>query len=365
MRGAVKSEGRDIPVESPDFSLDYAQEHLFERVSVARDYDLLTEALRHGRGGVSHTELRGALAQRESSGAILRDGEEIATSASLRRERNMIELVNRGIGTCERLGGENRLTASDCLNPEQKRAVEFVLDSHDRVVGISGAAGTGKTATLCELSRGLKEARREILAIAPTMSAVEELQKVGFGNAVTVERLLHDQSVQNAVRGKVIIVDEAGMVSARQMEEVLRLAEKQSARVVFTGDTSQIQSVEAGDSLRILENESRLKSISLTQVQRQTVRRYREAIEELRRNPERGVEKLEAIGAVREVAPADRAEEVAKAFVAAQSERNGLASVLVVCPTHEEIYGVTDAIRSHRKTGGSSARPCRRRGMRR
>ena len=344
--------GKAIPVDSPAASLDHAQAHVFERVSVARDHDILTEALRHGRGSIGHRELRGTLAARESSGAILRDGEEIATSASLKRERDMIELVNRGIGRFERLGGAERFVVSDRLNPEQKRAVEFVLDSRDRVVSISGAAGTGKTATLKELSRGLTDARREILAVAPTMSAVEELQKVGFGSAVTLERLLQDQNVQNAARGKVIILDEAGMVSARQMDELLGMAEKQSARVVFTGDTRQIQSVEAGDSLRILENESRLKSVSLTQVQRQTVRDYREAIEELRRNPERGFEKLEAIGAVREVADADRAGEVAKAFGDALNERGGLTSVLVVCPTHEEINRVTNAIREDRKRRG-------------
>jgi Flp pilus assembly CpaF family ATPase len=107
----------------------------------------------------------------------------------------MIELVNRGIGRCERLGGAERFVASDRLNPEQKRAVEFVLNSRDHVVDISGAAGTGKTTTLQELSRGLTEGGREILAVEPTMSAVEELQKVGFGNAVTVERLVQDQSV--------------------------------------------------------------------------------------------------------------------------------------------------------------------------
>ena len=75
--------GKAIPVDSPAASLDYAQAHVFERVSVARDHDILTEALRHGRGSLSHTELRGTLAARESSGAILRDGEEIATRPSL------------------------------------------------------------------------------------------------------------------------------------------------------------------------------------------------------------------------------------------------------------------------------------------
>src|SRR5215469_2209773 len=344
--------GKTIAVDSPEPSLDYAQAHVFERVSVARDHEILTEALRYGRGAIGHRELRGTLAQRESRGAVLRDGAEIATRVSLERERAMIELVNRGIGRCERLGGAERFIASDRLNPEQKRAVQFVLDSRDRVVNVSGAAGTGKTATLEELSRGLMEAGREAVAVAPTISAVEELQRVGFGKPATLERLLQDRPVQNGLRGKVIILDEAGMVSARQMDEFLRLAESQNARVILTGDTRQIQSVEAGDSLRVLETESRLRSVGLTQVQRQTARDYRDAVEELRRNPERGFEKLELIGAVREVAPADRAREVARVFSEARNEQGGLASVLIVCPTHEEINRVTDAIRSDRKMQG-------------
>ena len=97
------------------------------------------------------------------------------------------------------------------------------------------------------------------------------------------------------------------MVSSRQMAELLAVAERQSARIVFSGDTRQIQSVEAGDALRVLETESRLKSTSLVQVQRQTAAAYREVIEELRRNPERGFEKLDAIGAVREVSWEERA----------------------------------------------------------
>jgi len=68
------------------------------------------------------------------------------------------------------------------------------------------------------------------------------------------------------------VLDEAGMVSGRQMHEFLKLAEQQSARVVFSGDTKQIQSVEAGDALRVLENEPCLKSTSLTEVHRQNLK---------------------------------------------------------------------------------------------
>ena len=181
---------------------------------MAREHEVLTEALRHGRGQVNKPELEGLLALQESSGAILREGGEIATAESLRREREMVSWVNQGIGKCKPLGGNQQFVASDRLRPEQKRAVTFILGSRDEAVNMRGAAGTSKTATLKDLRRGLAEAGREVLALAPTMSAVEELQKIGFAEAITAERLLHDERLQATLRGRVVILDEAGMISA-------------------------------------------------------------------------------------------------------------------------------------------------------
>src|SRR5204863_8989181 len=142
----------------------------------------------------------------ESSGAILRDGNQIATTESLIREREMIELVNRGIGSFPRVGGTKTFLASRTLRAEQRNAIQFVLDSQDRAVNIQGAAGTGKTATLREFGRALREGGNGVQAIAPTMSADEELQKVGFTNAMTVERLLQDQRMHAMPRRKVVMV---------------------------------------------------------------------------------------------------------------------------------------------------------------
>jgi ATP-dependent exoDNAse (exonuclease V) alpha subunit len=331
-----------LSVASSAPSLDYAKDHIFERVSVVQDHELLTEALRHGRGRIRLGELKGELSVQESAGRVLRSRREVATKTSLEREQKMIATVNRGLGGFEPLVGAHTFVVSDRLRPQQKHAVEFVLRSRDLAVSISGAAGTGKTATLKELRRGLMEAGRAVVAIAPTMSAVEELQKVGFADAVTVERLLQDPRIRGGIPGKVVILDEAGMVSARQMANLLRLAEECSLRVVFSGDTKQILSVEAGDALRILEEESRLKTVRLTQVQRQTRKEYRAAMEELRRHPERGFGKLEAMGAVREVGFSERAAAIADAYAVASGE------TLVVCATHDEIDRVTEAIRERR-----------------
>ncbi len=245
-------------------SLAYSQAHIFERLSVARVHEVLTEALRHGRGNVALSDLQGSLSLERAKGTLISSGDEIATHASLQRERDMIAVANRGVDRYDCLGKSREFEPAAQLRPEQRRAVEAVLDSRDLAINVRGAAGTGKTATLREIDRGLREAGHDVLAVAPTRSAVDELEKVGFRDAMTVSRLLEHQEPQSALRGKILIVDEAGMVSGRQMQSLLHLAEDQGARIVFSGDTRQIPSVEASDDLRILERESDLKSVSLT-----------------------------------------------------------------------------------------------------
>ena len=330
-------------------SLQYAKEHLFERNSVVRDHELMTEALRHGRGQIDPGQLRGELELEQSQGSLIRAGDNLATRDSLEREQRMIATVDRGIGRFERLGGEREFHPSERLREEQQRAAHQVLDSRDLAINLRGAAGTGKTATLHEIDRGLHDAGRDVVAVAPTRSAVEELRKVGFKDAMTISRLL-DSPEQASLYGKVLVVDEAGMVSGRQMEGLLRLAEREHARILFSGDTRQIQSVEASDALRILERESQMKSISLTGVQRQTQAEYRDAIQTLRQAPEQGFQKLEQLGAIREVPYLERPQAVASAYRELTTDPN--RKVLVVAGTHEEIGRITHAIREGMKQSG-------------
>src|SRR5580692_3918334 len=59
-----------VAVDSSASSLEHAQEHIFERVSVALDHELLTEALRHGRGRIRLADLKGGLSLQESAGKV-------------------------------------------------------------------------------------------------------------------------------------------------------------------------------------------------------------------------------------------------------------------------------------------------------
>ena len=137
------------------------------------------------------------------------------------------------------------------------------------------------------------------------------------------------------------------MVSGRQMEGLLDMARREDARILFSGDTRQIQSVESSDALRILERESRMTSVSLTGIQRQSNLEYRAAIETFRQSPDQGFAKLQDLGAVREVPYIERAQAVAVVYREMTPEPG--RKVLVVAPTHEEIGRVTQAIREDLK----------------
>lgn len=341
--------------QSPEQAMNQAAEHLFERVSVAKEHELKAEALRFERGQVDLREVKAELAGRVASGAMLGARGEVATHETLQREREMIRLVDDGMGRFEALGKGKPIEAPT-LRPEQLEAVRTILASRDFAVNLQGAAGTGKTKTLEELRRGLIGAGREVIAVAPTASAVEELAKVGFEKPMTIARLLSAPSEQARLKGgEALIVDEAGMVSAKDMSDLLQLAQEKRLRVVFSGDTKQIHAVEAGDALRILERESQLKAVSLLDVQRQQSAAYKAAVETLRRNPRDGFEQLTAMDAVREVSWLTRHEAANEEYQRARRMQNAKGqerSVLVVAATHDEIQSVTFAIRQELKRGG-------------
>ncbi len=336
-------------------SLTHATEHTFERVSVAKTHELKTEALRHSRGRLDLPEVKGELAAKVATGELLASRGEVATQATLARELSMKAFINEGVAQYGPLGQGHAFVASEALRPEQKEAVLKALANRDFAFNINGAAGTGKTYALKELDRGLKEAGVNMTAVAPSARAVQVLQNVGLPNAMTIARLLADRNQQHQLRGGVLLVDEAGMVSSKDMSALLKVARDQGARMVFSGDTAQIKAVDAGDALRILERESDLQTVSIRQISRQKDAEYRAAMETLRTKPAEGYERLEKMGVIREVDFRLIGKETARAWREAAAIPNLAGkerSVLVVARTHDQIASITHAIRADRKAHG-------------
>lgn len=349
-RGSIRQTAAAAP------SLAHATEHIFERVSVAKEHEVKAEALRHGRGRIELPELKAAIRSNVVTGALLTAGGEVATEQTLERERRMIAAINDGARRFEPLGqGHDFTSANRRLNDEQKAGLAAVLESRDWAINIQGAPGVGKTYMLQELQRATGEARISIIPVAPSARAVQELQSEGFPQAMTIARLLSDPKQQAQLAGQVLLVDEAGMVSSQDMSELLKLAKDQRARIIFSGDTRQIKSVGEGDALRILERESKLSRVSLVEVQRQRNPEYKAAVQALRTNPAEGYRKLEAMGVIREVGWREVGPEVSRAYreAAAVPNLKGHArSILVVARTHDQIKSISHAIREDRKAAG-------------
>jgi conjugative relaxase-like TrwC/TraI family protein len=325
-------------------SVQYAIEHTFVRVSVSKDTDLLTEALRHGRGKVGLEYLKNAMDVQEATGNIFRHGRLLATKESLEREKEMIAAIDTGVNRYAPLGTFKPLTRS--LNDAQRDVLQAALNNHDFAFSIQGAAGVGKTQLLGELRHQLAHNNHPFTAVAPTHSAVEELKTVGYEDAMTIRSLLDNPESQAFLKGAVLLIDEAGMVGSEPMAQLIRLAKGFDARIIFSGDTSQIQPVDAGDALLVLEKHSKLQTESLTQVLRQQRKQYREAVETFRDDPAGGFERLVAMEAVKEVHYLDRPIAVAEAY------RNAGEDALLICPTHEEIDRVTHEVRRLGKEAG-------------
>jgi ATP-dependent exoDNAse (exonuclease V) alpha subunit len=234
------------------------------------------------------------------------------------------------------------------LSKEQRKAVETLLSSRDQVLLLRGAAGAGKTFALSEI---VKNARHPAIVTAPTSSATETLRKEGFPEAVTIQKLLGSDNEKSRMQGALLVIDEAGLLSTKQMESAFSVAREHGARVLLVGDTRQHNSVEAGDALRLVEDYSVVKRAEIGTISRQKEVKYREAVQRLANGEiSRGFELLDRMGAVKEAKSDDRARSIAAEYgEKAQDGRN----VLVVTPTWSEHRLVTDAIRTELKARGT------------
>jgi ATP-dependent exoDNAse (exonuclease V) alpha subunit len=138
-------------------------------------------------------------------------------------------------------------------------------------------------------------------------------------------------------------VDEAGLLSVRDLLAVVEATRALQARLILSGDSLQHHSVEAGDALRLLEGKSALRTVTIRNIKRQVEEEYRKAIAELAQGQgQTGLSRLERLGAVKELPDDDRYRTLADDYVA--SVKAG-KTALAVSPTWREIEFVTDDIR--------------------
>jgi conjugative relaxase-like TrwC/TraI family protein len=358
--------GQETTGLSAGEAVDYALSHCFERSSAVTKAKFLETALKQSYGKASVADIRKA-AERPSVLEKDRKGRRYVTTKDvLDEERDMIAFARDGRATRPKLGGLKTPSLDPELSDEQRNAALTILHSRDRVTGFSGKAGTGKTRTLKTIVSAIEKTGKEVHAFAPSAEATQVLKDdAGFEHAATVERLLIDPEMQKRVRGGVLLVDESGLLSVKDMKRLFDVAKEQNARVILSGDSGQHNAVTRGDALRVLENSSAMQFASLTEIRRQTNEDYRKAVAAIaqgdapakdgRTKLEHGIEMLDRMGAIIETKGEARYKQIAEDYadVITQRKANGeLKTSLVVAPTHAEIRHVTSAIRDTLKTQG-------------
>src|SRR5204863_8921447 len=129
---------------------------------------------------------------------------------------------------------------------------------------VVGQAGTGKTFALAAAHEAWEASRHTVIGTALAQRAARELEDdAGIGSQTIASLLarLRDRPMTTLPRRAVLVVDEAGIVSTRERDELLEHAERVHAKVVLVGDHRQLAEIDAGGAFRSLA--TRLPAIEL------------------------------------------------------------------------------------------------------
>ena len=119
---------------------------------------------------------------------------------------------------------------------------------------IQGDAGTGKTTSFTIINELAKSKNEKIIGIAATAKAAKELQSAGISEIYTIAALqsMKRENLDNITNNKILIVDEASMVSDRQANFLLNI--DNSKKMVISGDVKQFSSIESGNFLEDMQS---------------------------------------------------------------------------------------------------------------
>lgn len=263
-----------------------------------------------------HEERRKLLATRHQTGDdILNKSRTSRRSAKLEQSLSLhvaLALDDAAlIATADRLLGSLE-TAN--LSPEQERALAHMALSHDRVTGIAGVAGSGKSTLVASL-RAAAGPEKKFVALAPTSSAAAELGAKAKIESRTVASLLAGGG-HGLTSNHVLVLDEAGQLGNRQALRVLELSRVTGARLILMGDNRQTGAIEQGKAFWLMQRLG-LATAELTETRRQETEAMKAAV-----TAARAGEYEVSVGALDKVVSGAASENLAKGLVAEWTRLN-------------------------------------------
>jgi conjugative relaxase-like TrwC/TraI family protein len=296
------------------FAVAAGVRHLAEREATFEPNMLLRASLNMADHGATVREVESRIDRLVSDRILLTGqvhGRDLMTTRDIfRTEVEMVAHVQAGVDAtappvAPDVAARGLASASEAagiaLSTEQQDAALSILSGTNNIQLIQGDAGAGKT-TIFALARDVAALSGiEIIAATPQNKLASELREATGMQVQSVEGLLSQHhcatgkptsaGIDNArseLGGKILIVDEASMVSHRQMVGLMQIAEHGGlAKLVLVGDIKQIDPVEAGRPFALFQRQ-KAPTDYLSENRRQRDPELRDAVSALKSGDVRG-----------------------------------------------------------------------------
>jgi conjugative relaxase-like TrwC/TraI family protein len=343
-------------------AVTFARDKIFEREAVADERMILRDALRRGMGETVYRDIRVEFDQRREAGDFSfvggkthSSGRSFTTPETIAAERANIRYVLEGRNAVEPImsaeSAREHAGTKTFLNDTQRRVIEQVLNSGDRIHGLQGLAGSGKTSSLQSIREGAESAGYKVEGFAPTSKAAGQLREAGI-EATTLQSLLargqNGSSTEPPTR-HLYMLDESSLASTKQMRSFLgRLGPND--RVLVIGDTRQHQGVDAGRPFQQMQ-EAGMQTSKLDKIMRQKDADLLKAVQHLANGETvQGIALLAEQGRVTEISNGrDRIAAIAKDYAAHPK------NTIIVSPDNRSRQQINEAVRVELRRNGTLA----------
>ncbi|RDI37986.1 Ti-type conjugative transfer relaxase TraA [Aquicella lusitana] len=212
-----------------------------------------------------------------------KDRERFTTNEMLSLESKMMErAVNLSKSDSHVVSDthQEKALSQKSLTVEQKTAFDHLVGGGD-LKCVVGFAGTGKSYLLGAAKDAWEKEGYAVHGVTLSGIAAENLEgSSGIDSRTFASRCYYwDKGEQLLTKKDVLVVDEAGMLSSRQMARLMEEASRGGAKVVLVGDPQQLQAIEAGAAFRAIAEQ--VHYVELTDIRRQSEKWQQDATKEL------------------------------------------------------------------------------------
>jgi conjugative relaxase-like TrwC/TraI family protein len=300
---------RNVPSRQHlESALTYAQDKNLERHAVTDERELMRDALKRSMGEGSFAEVRERFEKRIESGHLIEvesrsPARAFTTEKMIQYERENVSEMRKGQGQHGVLVNPETWQSVQQnhthLNTSQRAAVEQTLATRDKIVGLEGVAGAGKTTSLSAIREATEREGYQVIGLAPTSRAAHKLAESGIESQTLQRHLIRNEAPNDGQR-RIFVIDESSLTSTRQMNEFFHRLQAPD-RVLLVGDTRQHEAVEAGRPYKQLQ-EAGMQTAKLGEIVRQKDPSLKEAVEQFARGDVfGGVASLDQQGRVHEI----------------------------------------------------------------